>query len=412
MARRLLAVVAASILLAGQAGAAVAGTARPASGAPIAANLIAALAQGDQRFIVEFASKADLRGAAKLAHAQRGSFVMSALEKTARTSQAAALQLLKGVKGSNPKSYWLTNSLRGPATRPSRRSSRRSAACRPSTPRRSIRSLSRSSRRWPSRRPPATPSGASRRSVRTRPGRRDYRPGSGRRFNRHRCRLHASRPHRQLPRQQPRRHVYPRLQLVGPAGPAPASRATTSATARTRWAPSPVATGPARSCLTPASRRAPSGSVPRAARRSAARARPCCRPAKFILAPTDLGGNNPDPSKAPDVVNNSWGSDDPFDSFYLDTVTAWRAAGIIPVFPAGNAGEFGCETAGTPGNFANVISVGATDLNDNIAPFPAAVPRPRRRSAPTSRRRASTSCRPCPAGATTRSRGRRWRRPT
>jgi len=29
---------------------------------------------------------------------------------------------------------------------------------------------------------------------------------------------------------------------------------------------------------------------------------------QWILAPTDLDGENPDPSKAPDVVNNSWGA--------------------------------------------------------------------------------------------------------
>ena len=29
---------------------------------------------------------------------------------------------------------------------------------------------------------------------------------------------------------------------------------------------------------------------------------------QFILAPTDLAGDNPDPSRRPDVVNNSWGN--------------------------------------------------------------------------------------------------------
>ena len=97
---------------------------------------------------------------------------------------------------------------------------------------------------------------------------------------------------------------------------------------------------------------------------------------QFILAPTDLEGNNPDPSRRPDIVNNSWGSDDPNDTFYLETVQAWRAAGIIPVFSAGNAGEFGCGTAGTPGNFTQVISLGATDIDDNIASFSSRGPSP------------------------------------
>jgi subtilisin family serine protease len=88
---------------------------------------------------------------------------------------------------------------------------------------------------------------------------------------------------------------------------------------------------------------------------------------QFILAPTDLDGNNPDPSMRPDIVNNSWGAG-PGDEFYLDVVTAWRAAGIIPVFSAGNAGP-GCDSGGSPGDFLESFSVGATDDNDVIADF-------------------------------------------
>ena len=88
---------------------------------------------------------------------------------------------------------------------------------------------------------------------------------------------------------------------------------------------------------------------------------------QFILAPTDLDGNNPDPSKRPDIVNNSWGSG-PGDEFYHDIVTAWRAAGIIPVFSAGNAGP-SCDTGGSPGDFLESFSVGATDIDDEIADF-------------------------------------------
>ena len=88
---------------------------------------------------------------------------------------------------------------------------------------------------------------------------------------------------------------------------------------------------------------------------------------QFILAPTDLNGNNPDPSKRPDIVNNSWGGG-PGDEFYLDIVTAWRAAGIIPVFSAGNSGP-GCDSGGSPGDFLESFSVGATDSDDDIAEF-------------------------------------------
>jgi subtilisin family serine protease len=95
---------------------------------------------------------------------------------------------------------------------------------------------------------------------------------------------------------------------------------------------------------------------------------------QFILAPTDLDGNNPDPSKRPDIVNNSWGGG-PGDEFYLDIVQAWRAAGIIPVFSAGNAGP-SCESGGSPGDFLESFSVGATDSDDVIADFSSRGPSP------------------------------------
>ena len=74
---------------------------------------------------------------------------------------------------------------------------------------------------------------------------------------------------------------------------------------------------------------------------------------QFMLAPTDLDGENPDPSKRPDIVNNSWGGG-PGDTFYLETVQAWRAAGIIPVFCSGNPGPF-CGEGGSPGDFHGVL---------------------------------------------------------
>ena len=88
---------------------------------------------------------------------------------------------------------------------------------------------------------------------------------------------------------------------------------------------------------------------------------------EFMVAPTDLNGENPDPTKRPDIVNNSWGGV-PGDGFYLEVVQAWRAAGIIPVFAAGNAGP-DCESGGSPGDYLESFSAGATDENDGIADF-------------------------------------------
>jgi subtilisin family serine protease len=49
-------------------------------------------------------------------------------------------------------------------------------------------------------------------------------------------------------------------------------------------------------------------------------------------------------------------------------VKAWRAANIIPVFANGNSGPW-CSSTGSPGDFPNVIAVGATDSDDKLASF-------------------------------------------
>jgi len=89
--------------------------------------------------------------------------------------------------------------------------------------------------------------------------------------------------------------------------------------------------------------------------------------AEFMLAPTDTFGSNPDPGKRPHIINNSWGGG-PGDPFFRDVVLAWRAAGIFPVFSAGNAGP-SCGSAGSPGDYPEAFSVGATDIGDYAAWF-------------------------------------------
>jgi subtilisin family serine protease len=88
---------------------------------------------------------------------------------------------------------------------------------------------------------------------------------------------------------------------------------------------------------------------------------------QFILAPTKLDGSDPDPAMAPDIVNNSWGSG-PGDPFFRDVVQAWRAAGIMPVFAAGNPGP-ACGDGASPGDFPESFTAGATDIDDQIADF-------------------------------------------
>ena len=94
--------------------------------------------------------------------------------------------------------------------------------------------------------------------------------------------------------------------------------------------------------------------------------------AQFMLCPTDPSGKNADCQRAPDIVNNSWGRER-FPGYQADLeaiIQAWHAAGIIPVFAAGNdAGDLTCGSVDFPADISNVIAVGATDSDNNIARF-------------------------------------------
>ena len=94
---------------------------------------------------------------------------------------------------------------------------------------------------------------------------------------------------------------------------------------------------------------------------------------QFFLAPTDAANQNPDPSKAPDVINNSWGcsvGEGCSDPNTLRTVVEnVRAAGILVVSSAGNSGS-ACGSIATPSAIYDAaFTVGATDNNDLIAGF-------------------------------------------
>jgi hypothetical protein len=85
--------------------------------------------------------------------------------------------------------------------------------------------------------------------------------------------------------------------------------------------------------------------------------------AQWIICPTRVDGTDPDCSKAPHVVNNSWagiGGDD----WYQPLVNAWLQAGIQPVFGLGNSGP-SCNSAGSPADYRNVIGVGGSDIDDS-----------------------------------------------
>ena len=85
--------------------------------------------------------------------------------------------------------------------------------------------------------------------------------------------------------------------------------------------------------------------------------------------------SDPATDDAPDVVNNSWGSDYGADQTFLADVQALRAANILPVFSAGNAGPYD-RTIGSPASFSESFAVGATDTDDVIASFSSRGPSP------------------------------------
>lgn len=94
---------------------------------------------------------------------------------------------------------------------------------------------------------------------------------------------------------------------------------------------------------------------------------------QFMIAPTDLAGNNPNPALRPHVINNSWtctAGEGCVNRTELETiVNNTQAAGIFVDASAGNAGP-GCSTVIEPTGIYNAtFSVGAIDINNSLANF-------------------------------------------
>ena len=77
----------------------------------------------------------------------------------------------------------------------------------------------------------------------------------------------------------------------------------------------------------------------------------------------------------PDIINNSWGSDDGTSTSYMHALRNMDAMGIINVMAAGNDGG-GAGTVGSPASSPHIITVGATDREDNPASFSSRGPNP------------------------------------
>jgi subtilisin family serine protease len=78
---------------------------------------------------------------------------------------------------------------------------------------------------------------------------------------------------------------------------------------------------------------------------------------------------NPATADAPQVVSDSWGNVSPgCDLTFQPDLQALLAAGILPVFSAGNSGP-SASTGTSPGNLPEAFPVGAIDNASNIASF-------------------------------------------
>ena len=94
---------------------------------------------------------------------------------------------------------------------------------------------------------------------------------------------------------------------------------------------------------------------------------------QFMIAPTDLAGNNANPALRPHVLNNSWGcpvSEGCVTGAELEMiVNNTQAAGIFVSVSAGNAGP-NCQTVQDAPAFYNAsFSVGAINVSNGLANF-------------------------------------------
>lgn len=94
---------------------------------------------------------------------------------------------------------------------------------------------------------------------------------------------------------------------------------------------------------------------------------------QWFIAPTDAQGQNPDPARAPHIINNSWActpGEGCLDPLILQTVVAnTRAAGILVVASAGNSGASCSSISTPPAIYDDAFTVGAVTSSDVIAAY-------------------------------------------
>ncbi len=90
---------------------------------------------------------------------------------------------------------------------------------------------------------------------------------------------------------------------------------------------------------------------------------------EWIMAPEG------DPALAPDIVNNSWGSEEGANEAFRQDVRALIAAGILPIFAAGNNGPRP-GSVNSPASYPEALAVAALDAEGQVTTFSARGPSP------------------------------------
>ncbi|MDP6053923.1 MAG: S8 family serine peptidase, partial [Candidatus Latescibacteria bacterium] len=84
---------------------------------------------------------------------------------------------------------------------------------------------------------------------------------------------------------------------------------------------------------------------------------------------------DPNTDDAPDVVNNSWGSDNGSSETFRPAIQNWVSLGIFPMFANGNAGP-NPGTVGSPASSPEAFGIGATTEADGVSSFSSRGPSP------------------------------------
>jgi subtilisin family serine protease len=95
---------------------------------------------------------------------------------------------------------------------------------------------------------------------------------------------------------------------------------------------------------------------------------------QFMAAPCTVSGTACDPTKAPHVVQNSWGGGGG-QTWFHPIIDSWLVSDILPSFSAGNSGS-SCGSIGSPSDYRYAVSVASMDSTKSLSSFSSRGPGP------------------------------------